>query len=236
MFDSDINIPDKKDKMNRKIRESVKTENRSRFPRRLVRTLCVFLFMVFCMTVSVFAEEEPETVRVGYYPNEIFQEGAADGEVKNGYAYEYYRKISEYTGWKYEYVYGEFGELYQKLLDGEVDLLAGLAWREERADLIGYPDAIMGNESYYLVRLDTKTEITADPATLNGRKIGVLDSAVAGVLDKYLEEHHIDDGQPAQGIEEGAAGAHTGGIGHAISSFVMIPYYYTGNLRRCQCG
>ena len=192
MFDSDINIPDKKDKMNRKIRESVKTENRSRFPRRLVRTLCVFLFMVFCMTVSVFAEEEPETVRVGYYPNEIFQEGAADGEVKNGYAYEYYRKISEYTGWKYEYVYGEFGELYQKLLDGEVDLLAGLAWREERADLIGYPDAIMGNESYYLVRLDTRTEITADPATLNGRKIGVLDSAVAGVLDKYLEEHHID--------------------------------------------
>ena len=40
-----------------------------------------------------------KTVRVGYYENEVFEEGAAEGAVKSGYAYEYYRKISEYTGW-----------------------------------------------------------------------------------------------------------------------------------------
>ncbi len=77
------------------------------------------------------------------------------------------------------------------LLDGEIDLLAGLAWREERAALIGYPDAIMGSESYYLVRHDTDMEITADPATLNGRRIGVLDSAMVSVLDQYLADHNI---------------------------------------------
>ena len=82
------------------------------------------------MPTAVFAETE--TVRVGYYENEIFQEGAEEGAVKTGYAYEYYRKISEYTGWRYEYVYGSFGDLYQMLLDGEIDLLAGLAWREKR--------------------------------------------------------------------------------------------------------
>ena len=65
---------------------------------------------------------------------------------------------------------------------------------------------------------------------------GGMDAEDVDEIPHGMEEHHIDDGQPAQGIEEGAAGAHTGGIGHAISSFVMIPYYYTGNLRRCQCG
>lgn len=42
--------------------------------------------------------EDQETVRVGYYENEVFQEGANEGAVKTGYAYEYYIKLSEYTG------------------------------------------------------------------------------------------------------------------------------------------
>ena len=109
------------------------------------------LLSVFAFSVSVKAESTK--VRVGYYENEVFQEGAQEGAVKTGYAYEYYRKLSEYTGWDYEYVYGGFGELYQMLLDGEIDLLAGLAWREDRASLIGYPKAVMGRESYYLVTL-----------------------------------------------------------------------------------
>ena len=41
-------------------------------------------------------------MRVGYYENEVFQEGAQEGAVKTGYAYEYYQKISEYTGWCYD--------------------------------------------------------------------------------------------------------------------------------------
>ena len=154
------------------------------------------VLLVLGMAVSAFpliplADTESKTVRVGYYENEVFQEGAGEGLVKTGYAYEYYRKISEYTGWKYEYVYGGFNELYQMLLDGDIDLLAGLAYREERADSLSYPDAVMGSESYYLVRHDTDKDITADPASLNGRKIGVLDSAMVSVLDQFLSEHDI---------------------------------------------
>ena len=133
----------------------------------------------------------PEPVRVGYYENEVFQEGAREGVVKTGYAYEYYRKLSEYTGWKYEYVYGGYSELYQMLLSGEIDLLAGLAWREERVDLIGYPHLVMGSESYYFVKYDEDTGITADPSTMNGKKIGVLDSVMVTLLNRYLEEHDV---------------------------------------------
>ncbi len=124
------------------------------------------------------AQTDEETVLIGYYENEVFQEGAKAGEVKKGYAYEYYLKLSEYTGWKYEYVYGSFSDLYQMLLDGKIDLLAGLAWKEDRGDLIGYPEQPMGNEIYSLVKHSADMDITTDPASLSGKTIGVLDSAM----------------------------------------------------------
>ena len=160
-------------------------------PFRALLLCLVILTAVICPVSSVSADTESKPVRVGYYENEVFQEGAQPDAVKTGYAYEYYQKISEYTGWKYEYVYGGFGDLYQMLLDGEIDLLAGLAWREERVSLIGYPEAVMGSEHYYLVKHDTDTKITAEAETLNGSKIGVLDSAMVSVLEQYLEEHHV---------------------------------------------
>ncbi len=154
--------------------------------------LCAALILVavFPFTVTA-AEAARDKVRIGYYENEVFQEGAQEGSVKTGYAYEYYQKLSEYTGWSYEYVYGEFGDLYQMLLDGKIDFLAGLAFREDRKDLIGYPDAAMGNETYSLVKHDSDSGITLDLSTLNGRKIGVLDSAMVQVLEKFLNEHSI---------------------------------------------
>ena len=147
--------------------------------------LAFFLAAVLSTTASA-SSNEGEVVRVGYYENEVFQEGAHEGAVKTGYAYEYYQKISEYTGWHYSYVYGEFGDLYQMLLDGEIDLLAGLAWREDRDKLLGYPGSPMGNETYNLVKHNDDDEITIHPKTLSGKKIGVLDSAMADMLDLYL--------------------------------------------------
>ena len=165
---------------------------RTLFLRRILAVVCVLLLAMMLIPIQAFAiENDPEVIRVGYYENEIFQEGAREGAVKTGYAYEYYRKLSEYTGWKYEYVYGGFSELYQMLLDGKIDLLAGLAYRDDREGLISYPDAAMGSESYYLVRHDTDTDITQDTDTLNGRKIGVLDSAMISTLNTFLQEHAI---------------------------------------------
>ena len=147
--------------------------------------------IIFAFPAAFAETEESETVKVGYYENEVFQEGAREGTAKTGYAYEYYRKISEYTGWKYEYVYGEFGDLYQMILDGKIDLIAGLARNKAREGLIGYPEEPMGHESYSLVKHISDKEITADPHTLSNRTIGVLDSAMVGVLGKYLDEHDV---------------------------------------------
>ena len=141
---------------------------------------------------SVFAvDDNSVTVKVGYYENEVFQEGAKQGAVKKGYAYEYYQKLSEYTGWHYEYVYGDFSDLYQKLLDGDIDVLAGLAWKKEREELIGYPDSPMGNETYNLIKHISDESITVDTATLEGKRIGVLNSAMADSLKAFLQDHSV---------------------------------------------
>ena len=151
----------------------------------------LLLVWLFCFS-TVTAKESDSVIRIGYYENEVFQEGAREGAVKNGYAYEYYRKLSEYTGWKYEYVYGSFHKLYQMLLDGEIDLMAGLAWQEEREGKIGYPKEAMGNETYNLVKHDTDEDITTEPKSLQGKKIGVLKSALAEELEKYLDDCGVE--------------------------------------------
>ncbi|MCR5356882.1 MAG: transporter substrate-binding domain-containing protein [Lachnospiraceae bacterium] len=131
--------------------------------------LCIAVIAWLVIPNRIMASDtDSRTVRVGYYENEVFQEGARPDTVKTGYAYEYYQKLSEYSGWQYEYVYGEFGDLYQMLLDGDIDFLAGLAWKEERADLIGYPDAPMGNETYNLVKHETDADKTSSGCGLYG--------------------------------------------------------------------
>ena len=214
---------------------------------RLISIACALMLMSAALSAAL-ADTEAKIVRVGYYGEEVFQEGAEEGAVKTGYAYEYYRKISEYTGWEYEYVYGGYGELYQMLLDGEIDLLAGLAWREERASLIAYPDAVMGNESYCLVKHDTDEDVTADPSTMNGRRFGVLDSVQVGVLNQYLENAHVtaeviaypDHAQLFRAFDLGdvdilvaeSDGAHGREHSEVLTVFGTSDYYLCVNIRR----
>ena len=156
---------------------------------RLTVLVCLLLAAAFALPL---AAEEHGTVKVGYYENEVFQEGAREGAMKTGFAYDYYQKLSEYTGWKYEYVYGEYVKLYQMLLEGKIDLLAGLAWKKERVGRIGYPEAPMGSESYNLVKHSSDDSITANPKTLEGKTIGVLDSALLDALNRFLKNTRVN--------------------------------------------
>ena len=215
--------------------------------RSLLLWLCAMMLAVIILPADGSAEAA-DTVRVGYYENEVFQEGASPDAVKTGYSYEYYLKLSEYTGWKYEYIYGSYSELYQMLLDGRIDLLAGLAWKEERSGLIGYPEAAMGHETYSLVKHVTDTDITADASTITGKKIGVLDSAMVGVLEAWLEARGVtaeivrfpdyaelfaafDDGRVAILAAEGD-GAYGRENAEVLCSFGASDYYLCVSINR----
>ena len=179
----------KKIKMKEKRRKKRKTALR-----RSVAFACILLMFLGIFPVYSAEEQDDDdtiTVKVGYYENEVFQEGASEGAVKKGYAYEYYFKLSEYTGWKYEYVYGDFNQLYQKLKNGEVDLLAGLAYKPEREAEISYPDEKMGSEILTLIKHSDDDSLTEAPSTLNGKSVGVLDSAVADKLEDYFASNKV---------------------------------------------
>lgn len=68
-----------------------------------------------------------KTVRIGYYDanTPTFQDGFAEGELKSGYAYEYYQMIAAFAGWRYEYEYCDRAEVIDKLIAGEIDIAAG---------------------------------------------------------------------------------------------------------------
>lgn len=158
--------------------------------RNLLFLICLFIGVFSVLCVPVHADGK-KTVRVGYYENEIFQEGASEGAVKSGYAYEYYRKLSEYTGWEYEYVYGTYNELYKELVDGQIDMLAGIAMLDDRIGVIAYPDKPMGSELYNLIKHDTDESISSNPASFEGKKIGILNSAMVNALSDYLFEQKV---------------------------------------------
>ena len=154
--------------------------------------LCVGVLAFFSVDVSA---QSAETVKVGYYFSNNFQEGMDDRSPKSGYSYEYLQKLASYTGWKYEYVYGEWDELFEKLKDGEIDLMAGVAYSEDRVDQIGYPDSEMLNETFYIYKdTDDSSMQCGDIASYSGKKIGTLkgDQRMTAALEQWKARHRAD--------------------------------------------
>ena len=154
--------------------------------------LCVGVLAFFSVDVSA---QSAETVKVGYYFSNNFQEGMDDKAPKSGYSYEYLQKLASYTGWKYEYVYGEWDELFEKLKDGEIDLMAGVAYSEDRVDQIGYPDSEMLNETFYIYKdTDDSSMQCGDIASYSGKKIGTLkgDQRMTAALEQWKARHRAD--------------------------------------------
>lgn len=59
--------------------------------RRAVSFVCALIMMLLSVPgFSAADAPDPVIVRVGYYEQELFEEGAAPNAVKSGYAYEYY--------------------------------------------------------------------------------------------------------------------------------------------------
>ena len=97
--------------------------------------------IIFSLLLSFFVcpvkAEEERTVKVGYTIFENYQEGG-EGEYKSGFGYEYLQRISYYTGWKYEYVYGSFPELLGKLENGEIDIMGDITYTAQRAKVMDF--------------------------------------------------------------------------------------------------
>lgn len=159
------------------------------------RLSSLFFAILLFLTMPLSAEETsssrgPKTVRVGYYQSSGFQEGH-EGIALFGYGYEYYQRVSQYTGWRYEYVFGSYDELYQKFLKGEIDLFAGLAHSKEREGKMMFPQIPMGREIYHLIKKAGDRRLSEDPGSLAGKNIGTLAGDMEESLRQFLNERHL---------------------------------------------
>ena len=128
--------------------------------RRAAAVTLLVLLAVLCVLPSAApAEDGVKTIRVGWYDTP-FNHKDSFGR-RTGYAYEYQRKIAAYTGWKYQYVEGNWSELLQMLEDGRIDMLSDVSYTEERAEYMYFTDMPMGSELYYLYIAPDSDGITA---------------------------------------------------------------------------
>ena len=152
--------------------------------------LSLLLLLSAVLPVKAAAETAPaKVVRVGSFEdtfNYVNERGA-----RKGYGYELLETLSGYTGWQFEYVTCDWSDCFEKLKNGEIDIMGDISYTEDRAEEMLFSDEPMGEEKYYLYADFSRTDISASNfKTLNGKKIGVLMGTEPEVMLTEWEEKH----------------------------------------------
>ena len=164
-----------------------------KFKLNVQRYICILLCLVLYVIVLPFpvsAEEaKTRTVRVGWYEG-IYNTTGADGQ-RRGYSYEYQQAVAAHTGWKYEYVEGSWAELMSMLKKGQIDLLGGISYAEERSTSMLFSALPMGEDRYYLYVNPSNTDISASNlTTLNEKRIGMMPDTLSDEMFHEWEKSH----------------------------------------------
>ena len=166
--------------------------------RSICAMLCLLLLLPALFPVKAAAETAPaKVVRVGSFEdtfNYVNEKG-----IRKGYGYELLQTLSGYTGWQLEYVTCDWSDCFEKLKNGEIDIMGDISYTEDRTEEMLFSDEPMGEEKDYLYADLSREDITAsDFKTLNGKKIGVLMGTEPEVMlteweEKYdLKTQHVN--------------------------------------------
>ena len=166
------------------------------------KSVCVMLSLLLLLSAVLPVKAAEETapvkvVRVGSFEdtfNYVNEKGA-----RKGYGYELLQTLSGYTGWQFEYVTCDWSDCFEKLKNGEIDIMGAISYTEDRAEEMLFSDEPMGEEKYYLYADLSRADISAsDYKTLNGKKVGVLMGTEPEVMlteweEKYgLKTEHVN--------------------------------------------
>lgn len=158
------------------------------------KLLCFILLTVFlCLQQAVsFAGQK---VRVGYSPYmKTYSEGGPDIP-RNGYGYEYLQQLASYTGWEYEYVYGTWPELYEKLKAGEIDILGQVTPTSTPEPNLLFSRYAAGYNHFSLYVNNTWQSPALDAEDLrilNGKRIACFAGQYEyDLLQKWLKKNNI---------------------------------------------
>ena len=146
--------------------------------------LCTAMFVIMGMWVMLSVhcqaaetnndeKQQPQTIRIGSF-EDTFNYVDKNG-VRRGYGYELMQALAGYTGWKFEYVKCDWSNCFDKLENGEIDIMGDISYTDERAQKMLFPDEPMGEEKYILYADLSDMDIeTSDFKSLDGKRVGVL--------------------------------------------------------------
>ena len=151
--------------------------------RKKSTVLCagIFVVLVIWMVLTVPCraaetdndEKQSQIIRVGSF-EDTFDYVDKNG-VRRGYGYELMQALAGYTGWKFEYVKCDWSNCFDKLENGEIDIMGDISYTDERAQRMLFSDEAMGEEKYILYADLADMDIgMSDFKSLDGKRIGVL--------------------------------------------------------------
>ena len=141
----------------------------------------IFVVLVIWMVLTVPCraaetdndEKQSQIIRVGSF-EDTFDYVDKNG-VRRGYGYELMQALAGYTGWKFEYVKCDWSNCFDKLENGEIDIMGDISYTDERAQRMLFSDEAMGEEKYILYADLADMDIgMSDFKSLDGKRIGVL--------------------------------------------------------------
>ena len=141
----------------------------------------IFVVLVIWMVLTVPCraaetdndEKQSQIIRVGSF-EDTFAYVDKNG-VRRGYGYELMQALAGYTGWKFEYVKCDWSNCFDKLENGEIDIMGDISYTDERAQRMLFSDEAMGEEKYILYADLADMDIgMSDFKSLDGKRIGVL--------------------------------------------------------------
>lgn len=170
---------------------------RKHFKIDIVATIMLSVLLVLFTPAVAFASNsdvhsELKTVRLGYFDFQNYMLGASEDGVKSGFAYDLLRNIAAINNWEYEFVYGDFNELYVQLLNGEIDILPCLVYTDERAQRHLFSDEEIYLEQYYISALNEVAEKTTGIQDLDGKRLSTVSDCYQNeVFEKWAKENGI---------------------------------------------
>ena len=142
---------------------------------------CIFLTLGMWMILSVHCraaeknndEKQSQIIRIGSFEDTF--DYIDENGVRRGYGYELLQALAGYTGWEFEYVKCDWSNCFDKLENGEIDVMGDISYTDERAQRMFFSDEAMGEEKYILYAdLSNMDTGTSDFKFMDGKRIGVL--------------------------------------------------------------
>ena len=131
------------------------------------------LLSVHCWAAEPQYDDRQQIIRVGSF-EDTFDYVDAYG-VRRGFGYELMQALAGYTGWKFEYVKCDWSNCFDKLENGEIDIMGDISYTGERAQKMLYSAEPMGEENYILYADLSDTDVvTSDFRFMDGKRVGVL--------------------------------------------------------------